>query len=218
MPATYTAPAGARQGVNIRPLAPGSPPEVENAGDMSQQHKDSTAYALVDESSRIALPGAAEIAARGNPRSPSILAADNALQKIRSDPSEAESSEKAEPLNAAKEVSKSHPSLDHLSAPASRIQSGTASPQSEPAAVPVEDVSDPIPTPARTHRGSEVKDAPPEEIKKLESASALQEDPIAEDAADVTAKHVSHLTFKEPAETQEQHAKEPSDAAKSVAD
>lgn len=219
MPATYTAPAGARQGVNIRPLAPGSPPEVETAGDMSQQHKDSTASALVDESSRIALPGAAEMAARGNPRSPSILAAENAaLHKVKSDPSETELPEKAEPLSAAKEVSKSHPSLDHLSAPASRIQSGTASPQIEPAADPVEVVGEPIATAARQHRGSEVRDAPPEEIRKLESANALPEDPIAEDAADITAKHVSHLTFKEPEETQQQDAKEPTDAAKSVTD
>lgn len=201
--------------MNIRPLAPGSPPEVENAGDLSHQTAGSTASALVDESSRIALPGAAEIAARGNPRSPSILAADNAgLQKVTSTPSE--TSEKAEPLNAAKEVSKSHPSLDHLSAPASRIQSGQASPQSEPAAAPVEGVG--VPTAARTHRGSEVKDAPLDEIRKLESENALQEDPIAEDAADVTAKHVSHLTFQEPEETQDQEAKEPTDAAKSVAD
>lgn len=208
MPAS--APSGGRQGVNIRPLAPGSPPEVDSAADVPHPAASETASALVDESSRIALPGAAEIAARNKAKSPSNSTAEApGLEKITSAPAE-----KAESINAAKEVSQTHPSLDHLSAPASQLQSGAATPQTEPATGP-EIVAEAARS--RTHRGSEVKDAPPEEIRRLESASALQEDP-AEDAAEDAVSGVGALKFEEPERTRKQDAKEAGDASKSVAD
>ena len=209
VPTSSAAPSSGRQGVNIRPVSHGSPPETDGAIDIPHPN----AYALVDESSRVALPGAAEVAERSASKSPPILAKDPpAIESITS-----ASANKEKTINAAKEIAAHHPSLDHLSAPASRIQSGHATPQTEPASGA--DIVAQA-TQGRTHRGSEVKEAPIEEIRKLESESALQEDPgeDAEEAEDDAAKRVSHLRFEEPVKTQEQPSKEPADASRSVED
>ena len=173
---------------------------------------------LLDGTNRIALPGAAEIAERNKAMSTSPPAAENktpAAEHVTTAPAD-----KEESINAAKEISKHHPSLDHLSAPASRIHSGTATPQPEAATAAAAVTAAPAPTAAaslpsakdvvaqaapRQHRGSEVKEVPLDEIKRIEDENALQE----EDDEDEVPKGEK---------TQEQEAKEPEDAGKSGGD
>ncbi|KAK4636768.1 uncharacterized protein CLAFUR5_00851 [Fulvia fulva] len=86
-----------------------------------------------DKTKAIALPGAAEIAERNKAKaeaakaeaakSPSQLEAINP-ETLASSPED----KKEQHMEKAKDIGKSHPNLDHLSAPASRIQSGTATP------------------------------------------------------------------------------------------
>ena len=172
--------------MNIRPLAPGSPPEVDSTADVPHQAASETASALVDEASRIALPGAAEVAARTKSKSTlsSPILEPPAPESILSAPMEGEGS-----ASATNEVSE--------------LASGT------------ETLGEA--TIGRKHRGSEVKDASLEEIKKFESASVLQEDPAAEAVEDTTTG-VQRLKFDEPEKTQEQDAKGAADAATSVGD
>lgn len=169
----------------------------------------------LDSSKMRPLPGAEEIAARNKPLTASgPLDSEPAVQAATSPPPQ----EKEGILNAAKEVSKHHPSLDHLSAPASRIQSGTATPQPEVAVEESTKASEEgvgEAAPKRYHRGSEIKEVPNEEIKKVESGSALHEE---DDEEESTAKAVEGLQVGEGKDTQKQEAKEPEDAAKSVED
>jgi hypothetical protein len=207
VPAANAAPPG-RQGVNIRPIEHASPP-LQLPVDPPALSKSPD---LLDGTNRIALPGAAEIAERNKLKSSSPPAAQKApaVEHITTAPADKEVS-----INAAKEISKHHPSLDHLSAPASRIHSGTATPQPESAAVAAAaTAAAPAPGPLpsakevvaaaapRQHRGSEVKEVPLDEIKRIEDENALaEEDEDGEEGAE---------------KTQEQQAKEPEDAGKSV--
>lgn len=145
------------------------------------------------------------------------------------------SANKEEPVNAAKAaLGKDSSKIDHLSAPPSAVQSGTQTP-AEPAQ-PSEDASaaakeDQVPfSPAivdtvvdtseeksETHRGSDVLPLPSEEIKKVESDNAITEDADEDDAAGVT-KGVEGMQVDEGRAVQEQKAKEPEEAGKSVED
>ena len=183
--------------------------------DVPEPTTNTTASALYDSSSRIALPGAAEIAARSKSMSPPNKATEPpgdapSLEKITSEPAE-----NVAIVSSAEAISKDHPSLDHLSAPASAIQSGSATPRDGTAEASAEAID--APATATKHRGSEVIEAPPEDIRKVESASALTEDP-AEDTTERATKGVSSLTFQEPVRTQEQDAKAAESATDTVAD
>lgn len=196
-------------------MAPGSPPEVREHVDVPKPTTNTTASALYDSSSRIALPGAAEIAARSKSMSLPNKATEPpgdapSLEKIASEPAE-----NVAIVSSAEIVSKDHPSLDHLSAPASAIQSGSATPRDGTAEGSAEAVD--VPAATTKHRGSEVIEAPPEEIREVESASALTEDP-AEDTTERATTGVSSLTFQEPVKPQEQDAKAADDATETVAD
>lgn len=159
---------------------------------------------ILDESKMRPLPGAAEIATRSTPcvTSPP-LDVPPAVAATSSAPVEKEKG-----MNPAKKLLQDdHPSLDHLSAPPSAMQSGTTTPHPEPASVsPAESGSI---QPQQSHRGSEVKDAGAEEIKQVESKNALHEEDGESDVGAVS---------KETQSTQEQEAKEPDDASKSVGD
>ena len=199
--------------MNIRPLEEGSPPAAasENINPNTGTHPAAgeTASALVDESSRVALPGAWEMAERNKMKSP--LSEAPAVESITSAPAEKEQS-----INAAKEISKHHPSLDHLSAPGSRIQSGTATPaKTEPAADASEPANEMLPegasvmTAERRHRGSEVREVPLDQIKKWEDEMSLKEE---------EGEEGEEGEEDDAEKTQKQDAKEPGDAPKSVGD
>lgn len=136
-------------------------------------------------------------------------------------------------LNVASAMSKHN--MDHLSAPASRIQSGTATPNPEPASsipdttgsateigtasAPGADTSDAggvessdIPTQGK----SQVQEAPTDEVKKAESEPALPKAVEAEQGSAVS--NMEGLKIGEEPKTQEQDAKAAEDAGKSVED
>lgn len=201
VPANNAAPAGSQVGVNIAPPLSVNPtatggttnvtaPPVGNAPPETQKSRG------------IPLPGAEEIAARNQAASPSTLDALNP-ETLTSSPQD-----KKDSIEKAKEVSKHHPSLDHLSAPASRIQSGTATPAQ------TEQEQEPAPD-SKQHRGSDVVQASAEEIMQVESKNALKEE---EGETDAATKGVEDMKVGDGGLPQEQAAKEPALAATSVED
>lgn len=105
---------------------------------------------------------------------------------------------------------------DHLSVPASAIQSGTATPAEAVAVGGKEKEESKADT---THQGSDVVEAPVEEVKKVESETAISEKPAAEEE-DVgsVAKGVEGMQVGEGKTVAEQGAKKGEDAVKSVED
>ena len=208
----------------------------------------------VDESKFRALPGAAEIAARNKP-APASAAATSPEQKEgksvvdeNAPPTAAESmtsapQEKEESINAAKKIlgeeGGGRRGVEHLSAPPSAMQSGTATPAEPAEKENVEENEGGLGVPGgdegdeekQTHRGSEVKEAPKEEVKKVESENSLVE--AAEEADEgkdvaVAMEEGKGTTAaveasgggegKVAEEVKEQSAKEGGDAGKSVGD
>lgn len=208
VPANEEHPAGGRQGVSIRPLEAPSNTVLPGTESVSPPTSAASPPLAAHDLGRVALPGASEILERNKAKSPSTnpLEAPIALESMNSAPADKETS-----INAAKEAFKHHSSLDHLSAPASQIQSGTTTPQSELATQAPESVD----AASQQHRGSEVKEAPPEEIKRLESENALHEEADEDEEA---TKGLQGLKVGEGEQTQDQSAKQPDDAGKSVED
>ena len=110
----------------------------------------------------VALPGAAEIAERARqenqkkglqPTSPG-LSADPIDQPLRFEAMSSAPEEKERSINFAKEkFGKEHPGVEHLSAPASAVHSGTGTPEPERA---TEAETEVVPLAERQHRGSEI--------------------------------------------------------------
>lgn len=215
----------------------------------------------VDESKFIPLPGAAEIKAKSeekeaaeetSAKSPDVPVAavepptekaeetTDAPADLPSLSAEVTPGEpiKEETLNAAKamlgggkEVG-DHPGLDHLSAPPSAMQSGTATPTPEAAAsTAVEEVEAPKEEadnadegvgekrrPSVTHRGSEVVEASREEVRRIERENALKEEEEGEDGKDEAVAGVQALEVGDAEKLKEQDAKDGEDAGKSVQD
>ncbi|KAM0714941.1 hypothetical protein Q7P37_009406 [Cladosporium fusiforme] len=204
----------------------------------------------------IALPGAAEIAARNNPLPKSSPENAAKPETMASAPAEKEKSIAAATATATATAADSK--YDHLSAPASAIVSGTATPtekteekteekkEDEPKkeeentpsdkedtskydhlSVPASAIPSGTATPAEpaaaeeekpsTHLGSDVADAPSEDVKKVESKTALSEEATAEDVGSV-AKGMEGLQVGEGKNVGEQEAKKAEDAVKSVED
>lgn len=171
-----------KSGVNIAPPIPVNPTATQGTANVSQPPPivNKAPQPGLDESKYRALPGAAEIAARNKP-TPEQQEGKSVVDDENAPPKAAESmtsapAEKEESINAAKKLlgaqqQTSGSGVDHLSAPASALQSGTATPDPEPA----ETLGDAPPEETLTHRGSEVKDVPTDEIKKVESETALAE-------------------------------------------
>ncbi|EME87317.1 uncharacterized protein MYCFIDRAFT_75171 [Pseudocercospora fijiensis CIRAD86] len=202
VPASNAAPAGGRVGVQTAPpLSHNTSPSPASSSSAPANKKPEPSF---DKSRGIALPGAAEIAARNKAQSATKVEASNAEPHISS-PEEKKSS-----VEAVKDIKSSHPAIDHLSAPASRIQSGTATPAQVEEAPSSEE--------KQKHRGSDIIVADAEQVKEIEKSNLLQEDPN-EDAEDTDAvKGVADLKVDDEKPTQEQAAKEPEDASKTVAD
>ena len=188
VPASNAPPAGGVQGVNIRPADPDKSrtrsPEFDTKPSESMGPSP-----LLDKSDMVALPGAAEIAERNKAKSTSPPIDGPAKVETMSSAPE----EKQQSINFAQEkMAKEHPAIDHLSAPASAVQSGTATPEPEKEPAAAAATSGPIepvavqPLSERKHRGSDVVDAPPEEIKRIESESALHEEEEEDETTEVT--------------------------------
>lgn len=199
--------------MNIAPPLSGNPTATQSTAKASQPPVSKAPPPLLDDSKMrpIALPGAEEIAARNQkPTSPSNFEAINAETKTSSPEDKKSSIEEAskEKLNAPAAAN-----IDHLSAPASRLQSGTATPAQS------EEPSSEAPKTAEKHRGSDVVEAPSEEIKKIESETSLKEEE-GEDGDELAAtKGVEGLKVAdETAKPQEEGAKEAEDATKTVED
>ena len=191
------------------PLLPVSPTATGGTANISQTHGGGVSKGPkpgVDESKMRPVPGASEVAAQYKPAVPSSLAASENAQP---ETDTSAPNEKLQSINLAKRLALDEKDLDHLSAPPSQIHSGTASPAPELAEGIGSDSA------AKSHRGSEVTEAPPEEIKKVESETAI---PEAEDEGESTAKDVQGEQVGEGKTVQEQSAKEPDDATKSVED
>ncbi|KAK5742673.1 hypothetical protein LTR17_003205 [Elasticomyces elasticus] len=193
VPANNAAPPGGQTGINIAPPLPVSTTATGGTSSISQP---------VSTVKKGPTPGVDESKMRplANVSNDSATAPTSVIdEKPKVETMDSAPVDKQQSINVAKEALKAqHPSIDHLSAPASRIHSGTATPaqQTEPTAT------------------TEAKEEDSEDVKtesKLES-----QDPIPESADSV--KGVEGLEIGEGTKTQEQSAAEGADAGKSVED
>ncbi|KAK4560795.1 hypothetical protein LTR86_005375 [Recurvomyces mirabilis] len=236
VPANNAAPPGGQVGVNIAPPLSINPTASAGTAKLSQPSTTSVnkspAPVLDDSKQRpIPLPGAAEIAARNRKDVPSTTSTSEPAAKdggegggevdvktssitdppkpetISSAPVDKESS-----LNAAKEAMKSqqgHRNIEHLSAPASRLHSGTATPAEAEAEGTEEEEEDKAAeteaeavTATSESKAGEVADKPVEE----------------EEGKETTSKAVEPVQSHEAEKTQQQGAKDGEEATKSVED
>ena len=190
VPSSNAPPAGGVQGVSIRPADLGTSPNSRKSPEFDTKPSESEGpSSLLDKSNMVALPGAAEIAERNKAKSRSTSSPID--EPANAETTASAPAEKQASINFAQEkMAKEHPSVDHLSAPASAVHSGAASPdlKPEPEAELAKTESAPAepPAAARKHRGSDVRDAPIEEIRKIESENALQEEDEEDETKDVT--------------------------------
>ncbi|KAK5174398.1 uncharacterized protein LTR77_001478 [Saxophila tyrrhenica] len=220
VPANNAAPASSTvQGVNIRPAEAASPKQAQGSVGPSKLGVNKAPGPLLNESKAVPLPGAAEMAARNKPPTTSNPVDEPpAVETMNTATGDKEAS-----VSAAKAILKDdHPGVDHLSAPPSALQSGTATPAPE-AATPATDEHVPAEATERRssthHRGSEIREADVAEIQKIEKENALQEEDGEDDEEEeVVGKGVEALEVNEGEKPQEQSAKEGEDATKSVKD
>lgn len=190
VPAHNVALAGGQKGVNIAP-----PLAVNSTATGASAHVtqpplagiNKAAPAGVDASKMRALPGAAEIAARNKAQETqgsSVIDED-----VKAETMTSAATEKEQSIEATKSKHKAH-----LSAPASAIPSGVA-------------------TPAEAAQGT--KDEPTHEVEKIETEGVpKREDGDAESAA----KAVEGMQVGDGQSVQQQDAKAGEDAGKSVED
>ncbi|KAK0946590.1 hypothetical protein LTR29_002058 [Friedmanniomyces endolithicus] len=137
VPANNAAPPGGQTGISIVPPLPVNPTATGGTASIGQPPSSVASNGPtpgVDKSKIRPLPGAdenADATASDEPSTTSVID-----EPAKPETMESASADKEESINAAKQALKAqHPSIDHLSAPASRIHSGSATPaqQSEPA-------------------------------------------------------------------------------------
>ncbi|KAK5711910.1 hypothetical protein LTR15_012256 [Elasticomyces elasticus] len=193
VPANNAAPPGGQTGVNIAPPLPVSTTATGGTSSISQ---------LASTVKKGPTPGVDESKMRplANVSNDSATAPTSVIdEKPKAETMDSAPVDKQQSINVAKEALKAqHPSIDHLSAPASRIHSGTATPAQQ---------TDPT-----TTTGAKEEDS--EDVKtesKLES-----QDPTP--ASGDSVKGVEGLEIGEGTKTQEQSAAEGTDAGKSVED
>lgn len=225
-----------KTGVNIAPPIPVNPTATSGTTNISQPAVSKAPATSADENKRVALPGAAEIAARYKPtpeqKDGKSVIDENAPPKATETMSSAPA-EKEESINAAKRLLKEEQTqgVEHLSAPPSAMQSGTATPDPEPAEKLATSSGNGEEGGKLTHGGSEVKDAPVDEVKKVESENSLAEAAEEEAGGEKKAKAEAEKPEASAAveasdagegkvaeKVKEQSAKDPEDAGKSVGD
>jgi len=154
------------------------------------------------------LPDAAEIAARSSkPETPATASVIDTPPKVETMDSAPADKEKS--INAAKEALKGqHPAIDHLSAPASAIQSGTATPAQQ--AEPEKAETQHIPIEPVTEAEKEATGGTGEKVGVVGATEVVDKE--------TAAKGVEALQLGEGTKTQEQGAKEGEEAGTSVED
>ncbi|TKA65679.1 hypothetical protein B0A55_09758 [Friedmanniomyces simplex] len=212
VPANNAAPPGGQTGVNIAPPLPVNPTATGGTANVSRPLGGvSKAPAPgVDQSKTRPLPGAAASNSKpenNDPTTASVIDDPPKLETMDSGPAEKEKS-----INAAKEALKAqHPAIDHLSAPASRIHSGSATPaqQAEPKAE----------APSVSQEAEEGEGQGGADVEGKEEAGDVVGSTEGEDEQ-TAAKGVEGLDIGsgEGTKTQEQSAKEGGDAGVSVED
>ena len=195
MPTSNAVPIGGRQGVNIRPLAPetSSPTTTRtSAPDLrAGATSPTTASALTDEHSRIALPGAAEIAARNKPHSPTSPASKQQPLAQTLSPTD----ENAKPSVTELPTSEEAPFSKDTSAASSQPLSNTATSKSEGDAVQSETESPAVAESIEPE--SESKAAPLQADHEHDDQAAITGPSEGHETAEVSQR-VQHLTFQEP--------------------
>lgn len=255
MPENNAAPPGGQVGVNIAPPLPISTTATGGTAKISQPSTSGVNKApapVLDDSKQrpIALPGAAEIAARNSKPVAATTSEGEGEQKSSTidDPPKPETMssapvDKEASLNAAKEAMKSqgHKNIEHLSAPASRLQSGTATPAEVEEVDKVDQVGTPATTaPAEQSKGLEKEVEEPPATKPTAAAEASQEAAVEGEKAEEetvgtkeveseaatmpakgkesASKDVEPIQSSEAEKTQQQEAKVGEEATKSVED
>ncbi|KAF2210851.1 hypothetical protein CERZMDRAFT_91066 [Cercospora zeae-maydis SCOH1-5] len=173
VPANNKAPPGGLIGVQTAPPLNHNVSVPAAASSKAASASKPSPPPAVGKAQAIALPGAAEIAAR---KTKSTTPPEAVNVETRA----AATVEPTPEAGKSKVTPPSDPAIDHLSAPASRIQSGTATPvggekeKETGASSPAEAPAD---TAAATekHRGSDVVQASVDDIKKIESENTITE-------------------------------------------
>lgn len=127
--------------------------------------------------------------------------------------------DKQDSISEAKAAPESRPSVDHLSTPASALQSGTATPASSESANEVTTAGQA--EGATTTESSSKADDASTGVSKAESENTAQDDEEDDDDADAgdnAAKGIQGLQVGEGKKVQEQSAAQAGDAGKSVED
>ncbi|OQO04330.1 hypothetical protein B0A48_10941 [Cryoendolithus antarcticus] len=177
----------------------------------------------IDDSKMRPLPGAAEIKARNTPKPDATPVAETKSvsdENAKPKTTDSEPAEKEPSVNPAKALlgDQSDSKYDHLSAPASAMQSGSATP-----AVAKEDAEESEDATEKASEGKESKTAVEPDVSEtkmapLSAKNADDEDEEEEDEEESTAKGVQDLQLGEGKTANKQAAKEPEDAGTSVED
>ncbi|KAK6439765.1 hypothetical protein LTR95_004036 [Oleoguttula sp. CCFEE 5521] len=173
----------------------------------------------VDDSKMRPLPGAAEIKARNAPKPDAAPTAEKPSvsgENAKPETSDTASAEKEPSANAAKALlgDQSNAKYDHLSAPASAMQSGSATP-----AVVKEDAEESDDVPEESVKAAKSAMARESSASKPETSSLAAKQADAEDEDEESAAMgVADLQLGKGKTTDQQAAKEPDDAGKSVED
>ncbi|KAK3675547.1 hypothetical protein LTR78_004631 [Recurvomyces mirabilis] len=202
VPANNAAPPGGQVGVNIAPPLPINPTATAGTAKLSQPPsptgvKKSPAPVLDDSKQRpipIPLPAAAEMAARNSKTVPTSTPASEPAAK-----------------DGVMKSQQGHRNIEHLSAPASRLHSGTATPAEAEGEREEEEEVKGAKTGAET--GAETTTATSES-----KDSKVTVKPVEEETKEMTSKSVEPVQSHEAEKTQQQSAKDGEEATKSVED
>ena len=212
VPANNAAPPGGQTGISTAPPLPVNPTATSGSANIGQPPSSVASKGPtpgVDESKIRPLPGTNESASKGPSDEPSTT-------RVIDEPPKPETIESApvdkeESINAAKQALKAqHPSIDHLSAPASRIHSGSATPaqQAEPVTM--------------SKASGEAEEDEGEKMAagegKGEAGEAAGSTEAVDEKTASTGVQALQIGSEEGTRTQEQSAVEGDDAGQSVED
>ncbi|KAK1075803.1 hypothetical protein LTR74_000211 [Friedmanniomyces endolithicus] len=214
VPANNAAPPGGQTGISTAPPLPVNPTATSGSASISQPPSSAASKGPtsgVDEAKIRPLHGTEESASKGPSDEPSTTSVIDESPK----PETMESApvDKEESISAAKQALKAqHPSIDHLSAPASRIHSGSATPAQQ---------AEPV-TMSKTSGGAEKDEGEGEELAdgegKKEAGGVAEFREAKDEKTASTGVQALQLGSEEGTRTQEQSAVEGGDAGQSVED
>ncbi|KAI6870159.1 hypothetical protein KC338_g2771 [Hortaea werneckii] len=215
VPAHNKAPAGGQTGVNIAPPIGVNPTATGGTANVTQPPIagiNKAAPAGLDASKARALPGAAEIAAKNKAQS------GTAGSSVVDEPPKAETmtSAPAEKEQSIGDTHKKNANVAHISAPASALQSGTATP-AEPE-VPKRGHEAHLSVPASAIQSGTATPAESTPAKPGATASSTADTKQDENSTESVAKAVEGMQVGEGKNIQEQKAKAGDEAGKSVED